>query len=63
MVALDPSLSRPFEALKEAVQMGDAFAGLLNIEGLPKDTPSEEYIAHMASAPPPLLVSPPPILI
>ena len=47
MVALDPSLGRPFEALKDAVQSEEALRGLLEIEGLPVDTPAAEYIAHM----------------
>lgn len=47
MVALDPSLAQPFEALTEAVQMEDALNGLLDIEGLPADTPAAEYISHM----------------
>lgn len=47
MVALDPSLARPFEALKDAVESADALEGLLDIEGLPADTPAGEYISHM----------------
>lgn len=47
MISLDPTLAQPFEALKEAVQHRDAFTGLLEIEGMPSDTPAEEYIAHM----------------
>lgn len=49
MIALDPSLTKPFEALKEAVQFEDAFSGLLDIEDLPADTPTEDYIAHMVN--------------
>lgn len=47
MIALDPSLARPFEALQSAVQFDDALPGLLDIEGLPESTPADEYIAHM----------------
>lgn len=47
MVALDPSLAQPFEALTDAVQSKDALEGLLEIEGLPADTPAGEYISHM----------------
>lgn len=47
MVTLDPSLARPFEALKDAVQSKEALDGLLEIEGLPSETPAEEYITHV----------------
>ncbi|CAM9591806.1 unnamed protein product [Scytosiphon promiscuus] len=47
MVTLDQSLARPFEALKDAVQSKGALEGLLEIEGLPSETPAEDYIAHM----------------
>ncbi|CAM9322479.1 unnamed protein product, partial [Ectocarpus sp. 8 AP-2014] len=47
MVALDKSLERPFEALKDAVQSDDALKGLLEIEDLPADTSAADYIAHM----------------
>ncbi|CBJ26942.1 possible MAPK [Ectocarpus siliculosus] len=49
MVALDKSLERPFEALKDAVQSDDALKGLLEIEDLPADTSAADYIAHMGS--------------
>lgn len=47
MMAFDQSLAQPFEALKEAVQMQDAFEGLLEIEGLPTNTSTDDYITHM----------------
>ena len=47
MVALDPSLAKPFEALTDAVQSEDALQGLLDMEGLPAGTPPADYIAHM----------------
>ncbi|CAN0532101.1 unnamed protein product, partial [Ectocarpus sp. 12 AP-2014] len=47
MVALDKSLERPFEALKDAVQSEDALKGLLEIEGLPADTSAADYITYM----------------
>lgn len=47
MVATDPSLARPFEALKDAVQDGQALSGLLDMEGLPKTMQAEEYITYM----------------
>lgn len=47
MVALDKSLERPFEALKDAVQSDDALKGLLEIEDLPAETSAADYIAYM----------------
>lgn len=47
MVALDPSLAQPFDALQDAVKCEDAFVGLLEIEALPADTSAEDYIAYM----------------
>lgn len=47
MVALDGSLARPFEALKDAVQSPEAFEGLLEIECLPARTSTDDYISHM----------------
>ncbi|CAM9110918.1 unnamed protein product [Ectocarpus fasciculatus] len=47
MVALDKSLERPFEALKDAVQSDDALKGLLEIEDLPAETSPADYIAYM----------------
>ncbi|CAN0234772.1 unnamed protein product, partial [Ectocarpus sp. 12 AP-2014] len=47
MVALDKSLERPFEALKDAVQSEDALKGLLEIEDLPADTSAADYITYM----------------
>lgn len=49
MLALDKSLAQAFEALKEAVQMRDAFEGLLEIEGLPASTSTDDYITYMVS--------------
>ena len=47
MVALDESLARPFEALKDAVQSPEAFEGLLEIECLPASTSTDDYISYM----------------
>ena len=47
MVSIDPSLTKPFEALKNAARGDSGLAELLEIEGLPRGTPVEEYMSYM----------------